>query len=74
MVGAGAVIRQGEACGVGHLARADGLGRVVVDLCPRLEDAGLSQRIGQPLRRDVGRGVEQADRGHGGTRLDIPRP
>ena len=67
-------IGEGEAGGVGHLARADGCTGEVVDPGPRPHDAGPGQRVGQPLRRDVGRRVQQGDRAHGGTRLGGSRP
>ena len=65
-------VGQGEAGGVGHLARADGRAGDVLDPGPRLHGSGPGQRVGQPLRRDVGRGVQQGDRAHGGTRCDGP--
>ena len=62
-------IAESEAGGVGHLARADRPGGEVVDPAPRRHGAGLDQRVRQPPRRHVGRGAEQGDRAHGGTRL-----
>ena len=62
-------IGQGEARGVGHLAGADGFAGEVVDPDSRPHGAGLGQRVAQPFRRHVGRGVQQGDLAHGGTRL-----
>ena len=62
-------IAEREAGGVGHLARADGLGREVVDPAPGGTAPAWTSASVSHSGRDVGRGVEQGDRAHGGTRL-----
>ena len=67
-------IGEGETGRVGHLAGADGFAGEALDAGARLGGAGLDQRLGQPLRRHVGRGAQQGNRAHGGTRLGAAGP